>query len=204
MVRLSLCIAALAATTNAFTTLPQTTSRPSFTASYAGAFAAPEVDATGNNLAIKNLLTGMEDTGFLTKVASSGILSKAQKAGVTLSSLEPFLELASSNPDLLVLVEAAGPDILPLLPKLVELAPDALPLLALGLEIKPGTLSTLGAAALAGAVGAVVLIPDDTLLEVAAQTLLASTLAGAGVAAYIGSQALSNPVAAAKKAIAFL
>merc|ERR1712127_206094 len=165
---------------------------------------APEVDAYGNNLQVKSLLTGIEESGFLTKLAQSGLLSKAKQAGISLSTLEPFLELASQNPSLLVLVEAAGPDILPLLPKIVEIAPDALPLLALGLDLKPFTLQVLGLAALGAAGASVYLIPDDTIVQVAGQTLLASALAGAGVASFIGSSALADPVAAAKKAASFI
>ena len=61
-----------------------------------------EVDSIGNNIAVKELLRTVEDRQLLSQVAASGLLSKAQKAGVTLSSLEPFLELASRNPDILV------------------------------------------------------------------------------------------------------
>lgn len=170
----------------------------------ASPFDTPEVDATGNNVVVKDLLSNMQNTGFLTQVANSGLLSKAQEAGVSLSSLEPFLALAAENPDILVLVEAAGPDILPLLPTIVETTPSLLPLLALGVGIKPATLQALGLAAAAGAGASVVLIPDNTLVEVAGQTLLAASLAGAAGAAFVGSAALSNPVAAAKKAVAFL
>ena len=140
----------------------------------------------------------------MTKLAQSGLLSKAKQAGISLSTLEPFLDLASQNPSLLVLVEAAGPDILPLLPKIIEIAPDALPLLALGLDLKPGTLQTLGIAALGAAGAGVYFIPDDTLLEVAGQTLLASTLAGAGVASFIGASALADPVGTVKKVASFI
>merc|ERR1712228_465486 len=151
-----------------------------------------------------SVLTNMEETGFLSKVAQSGLLSKAKRAGVSLTTLEPFLVLASENPDLLVLVEAAGPDIIPLLPKLVEVAPDALPLLALGLEIKPGLLQTAGIAALGAAGAAVFFIPDDSIVNVAAQTLLVAALGGASIASFIGSSALADPVGAAKKAVALL
>merc|ERR1712241_1092137 len=110
-----------------------------------------------------------------------------------MGTLEPFLKLASENPTLLVLVEAAGPDILPLLPKLselIEIAPNALPLLVLGLDLKPITLIVLGLAAFGAAGASVFLIPDDTIVEVAGQTLLAA--------------ALADPVAAAKKSVSFI
>merc|ERR1712151_721696 len=129
--------ALLATTTSSFTFSPTTSCTTNFRQTSLNglnaADIAPEVDAYGNNLQVKSLLTGIEESGFLTKLAQSGLLSKAKQAGISLSTLEPFLELASQNPSLLVLVEAAGPDILPLLPKIIDVAPDALPLLALGL-----------------------------------------------------------------------
>jgi hypothetical protein len=61
-----------------------------------------EVDSIGNNIAVKELLLDVENKQLLSKVAASGLLSKAQKAGITLSSLEPLLDLAAGNPDILV------------------------------------------------------------------------------------------------------
>merc|ERR1712129_96476 len=166
--------------------------------------AAPEVDALGNNLQVKSLLTGIEESGFLTKLAQSGLLSKAKQAGISLSTLEPFLELASQNPSLLVLVEASGPDVLPLLPTLVDLAPAALPLLALALGLPPIVLSIAGIGALGGAGASIYLIPDNTVFEVAEQTLLAGTLLGVGGIALGASFAILNPVGAAKSAFKLL
>merc|ERR1712129_178636 len=149
------------------------------------------VDPLGNNLAVKSLLNGMND---------SGLLSKAKQAGISLSTLEPFLEIASENPNLLVLVEASGPDVLPLLPTLVDLAPAALPLLALALGLPPIVLSIAGIGALGGAGASIYLIPDNTIFEVAEQTLLAGTLLGVGGIALGASFAILNPVGAAKSA----
>lgn len=137
-------------------------------------------------------MTDVESSRLLTKVAASGLLSKAQDAGLTLTKLEPLLALAAENKDVLVLVEAATPEVLPLLPKLVELAPPALPLLASAISIPPSVLSIAGAGALGGAVGAIVLIPDDTLLQVAGQTFAAGALGAAGVAGIVGSTVLGK------------
>eukprot|EP00531_Pseudo-nitzschia_arenysensis_P013770 CAMPEP_0116142972 /NCGR_PEP_ID=MMETSP0329-20121206/15196_1 /TAXON_ID=697910 /ORGANISM="Pseudo-nitzschia arenysensis, Strain B593" /LENGTH=191 /DNA_ID=CAMNT_0003638249 /DNA_START=422 /DNA_END=997 /DNA_ORIENTATION=+ len=151
-----------------------------------------EVDSIGNNVAVKNLLLNVESSGLLTKVAEAGLLSKAQEAGLSLSKLEPLLALAADNTDILVLVEAATPELLPLLPKVVDLAPGALPLLAAAIQVPPTVLSVVGLGSLGAAVGAVVVIPDDTLLEVAGQTFAAGALGAAGVAALVGSQVLGK------------
>jgi hypothetical protein len=133
---------------------------------------APVVDNLGNNIAVKNLLINVEQSKLLSKVAQSGLLSKAQEAGVSLSKLEPLLKLAAENPSILVLVEAAGPELLPLLPTLVDLAPPALPLLALAISIPPPVIAGAGLASAATAVAALGAIPDDTVLQVAAETLI--------------------------------
>lgn len=153
---------------------------------------ADEVDTIGNNIAVKNLLESVESSRLLTKVAQSGLLSKAQKAGLSLSKLEPLLALAATNKDVLILVEAATPEVLPILPKLIELAPPALPLLASAVSISPGLLQIAGLASFAAAAGAVVLIPDDTIVEVAAQTIAVGALGAAGAASLVGSAILSK------------
>jgi len=153
---------------------------------------ADEVDYLGNNIAVKTLLEDVESSRLLTQVAQSGLLSKAQEAGLTLSKLEPLLALAAENKEILILVEAATPEVLPILPKLVDLAPGALPLLASAVAIPPSALSALGLASLAGAVGAVVVIPDDTVLQVAEQTLVVGLLGAAGVASLAGSAILGK------------
>jgi len=146
------------------------------------------VDSYGNNIAVKNLLTQVESSGLLTKVASSGLLSKAQDAGITLTKLEPLLALSKDYPEVLVLAEAAGPDLLPILPKVVDLAPGALPLLASGLKLlDANTLQTASLAALVAAGGLVAVVPDDTVLEVAAQTLGAGALVGVAAASSVGA-----------------
>merc|ERR1712232_1134401 len=106
-------------------------------------------------------------------------MGKAQEAGISLSSLEPVLALAAENKEILILVEAATPELLPLLPKVVDVAPGALPLLATAVTISPGTLSAFGLASLAAAGGAVVVIPDDSVVSIAAQTLAVGGLGAA-------------------------
>lgn len=153
---------------------------------------ADEVDFVGNNVAVKNLLTDIEKAGLLTKVAQSGLLSKAQKAGLTLSKLEPLLALAAENKEILILVEAATPELLPLFPKIVAIAPGALPLLANAVTIPPVVLSVVGLASLAAAAGVVIVIPDDTVVQVAEQTLAAAALGTAGAASLAGSALLGK------------
>lgn len=146
-----------------------------------------KVDSTGNNIAVKNFLESAEATGLLTKVAKSGLLSKAAAAGITLSKLEPLIITASQKgilDEVLILTEAAGPDILPLLPTVVDLAPQALPLLALGLDIPPVALQGAALASIGAAYGVLTIVPDDTVAQVAVQTLAVAVL---GVAAPVAS-----------------
>lgn len=154
--------------------------------------ATREVDNIGNNIAVKDLLASVESSGLLSKVASSGLLSKAQAAGIGLSKLEPLLRLASENKEILILVESATPELLPLLPKLLELAPPALPILASAVTIPPIVLQGLGLGALAAAGAGVYIIPDDSILQVASQTLLVGAMGAAAGASFIGSIVLGK------------
>lgn len=153
---------------------------------------AAEVDNTGNNIAVKNLLNQVQTTGLLSKVAKAGLLSKAQKSGITLTKLEPLLKLAASNKDVMILLEAAAPEALPILPKVVEIAPGALPLLGAAIQISPGTLQGVAVAALAAAGAGVYLIPDDSVTLVAAQTILVGASGAAAAASAVGSAVLSK------------
>jgi len=103
-------------------------------------------------------------------------LSKAQASGVSLTKLEPLLKLAASNKDVMILLEAAAPEALPILPKVVELAPAALPLLGSAITIPSSALQGAALASVAAAGAAVYAIPDDTVLQVAAQTVAGATL----------------------------
>lgn len=158
----------------------------------AAAGVADEVDQVGNNVAVKNLLTKVSDDQLLTKVAKSGLLSKAKKAGVKLSNLEPFLVLAADNPEILVLVEASGPELLPILPTIVQLAPALLPVLATAISIPAPVVGALGVGALAAAGGAVYAIPDDSVLDVAAQTLIVGLAIPVAGVSFVGAAVLGQ------------
>ena len=135
-----------------------------------------EVDATGNNIIVKKTLAQASESGLLTSVYKSGLLSKAKAAGVTLTSLEPLLKLASENPDVLLLVESAGPDVLPLLPTIVGVAPGALPILGALIQVPPALIGALGLASPAAAFAVVQAIPDDSSVSIAVQTLAVGVL----------------------------
>lgn len=153
----------------------------------------PEVDNIGNNVAVKNLLSQVESTRLLSKVASAGLLSKAQESGVSLAKLEPLLKLAASNKDVMILLEAAAPEALPILPKVVELAPQALPLLGAAIQIPASTLSGAAFASLAACAAGLYVIPDDSVVDIALQTVLVGTLGVAAPAAsLIGGAVLSK------------
>ena len=152
-----------------------------------------EVDAIGNNIAVKDLLAKIEESKLLSQVAKSGLLSKAQAAGISLSKLETILSFVADQPELLILVEASGPELLPILPTLIELAPPALPLLASAISIPPAALQTAGLASLIAAVGIVVAVPDDSAALVAAQTLAVGVLGiAAPAASFIGATVLGQ------------
>ena len=153
---------------------------------------ADEVDSIGNNVAVKNLLTKVEDSRLLSKVAASGLLSKAQKAGISLSKLEPLLALAVDYPDILILVEASGPDLLPILPTIVDIAPGALPLLAGAIGVSPSLIQGGGVAILGAAALAVAAIPDDSVANVALQTLAVGLALPAAGAAIVGGSILGK------------
>lgn len=173
MVKLGLFIAALlASSVNAFA--PVLNSRVSTVVQAKKAV----VDNNGNNIAVKNLFETVDSSGLLTAVAQSKLLSNAQAAGISLSSVEPLLKAAGGNQEVMILLEAATPELLglPILPKVIEFAPAALPLLSILIQIPTAAILFGGVASLAGAAASVVLIPDDTILEIAAQTILVATL----------------------------
>jgi len=194
MVKLSLLVGAFLATTAAAFAPALQQSNTNFALHATSSRAAPgfgdlsKTDPTGNNLAVKEFLESAESSGLLTKVAKSGLLSKTAAAGITLSKLEPLIILAAQKgilDEVLILAEAAGPDLLPLLPTVVDLAPSALPLLALGLDIPPTALYIAAAASAGAAFGIVTVVPDDTVIEVAIQTLSVALLGIAAPAASV-------------------
>lgn len=157
------------------------------------AVAAPEVDDVGNNIAVKSLLSKVETSGLLSQVARAGLLSKAQESGVSLTKLEPLLKLAASNKDVMILLEAAAPEALPILPKVVDLAPAALPLLGQAIQIPSSALTTAAVASLGVAGAGLYFIPDDTVVNVAAQTLLVGVFGVvAPAASIVGATVLSK------------
>lgn len=179
--------------TAAFAPAPIKSQRTSFAPRMAKE-ASPEVDSLGNNIAVKNLLTAVEGSGLLSEVANVGLLSKAEESGLSLTQVEKILALTAENPDVLILLEAAGPDagkFLPTVTKLVDVAPAALPLLASLIQI-PESVLLLGAVASLGAAGGiVVLVPDDTVLSIAAQTTAVGIFAALGAASAVGASVLS-------------
>jgi len=155
---------------------------------------AVDTDPTGNNLIVKKALTKASESNLLSKVAEAGLLSKAQDAGLSLSKLEPLLQLAADYPSVLVIAEAAGPDILPLLPTVVDLAPPVLPLLGLAVSLPPIALELAGLASLGAAAGIVFIVPDDTIASVAIQTLAFGVLGLAVPVASIGGAQILKKV----------
>jgi hypothetical protein len=102
------------------------------------------------------------------------------------------LALAAENPDILILVEASGPELLPLLPTIVDLAPAALPLLAAAVSVPPGAIAGAGVALLGVAFAAITTIPDDTVTSVALQTLVVGLALPGAAAAFAGSALLGK------------
>ena len=94
--------------------------------------------------------------------------------------------------EILVLVEASGPELLPLLPKIVDLAPGALPLLASAISVPTPAIAFLGVVALAAAGGAVVTIPDDSITNIAIQTLIVGLALPVAGASFVGSSILGK------------
>jgi hypothetical protein len=150
------------------------------------------VDAYGNNVQVKALLEKVESERLLSRVAASGLLSKAQAAGITLSGVEKILGAVADRPDLLVLVEAAGPELLPVLPTVVDLAPGALPLLAAAVSVPTPVIAGAGVAALGAASAALLAIPDDTVTNIALQTLIVGLALPAAGAAFVGASVLNQ------------
>ncbi|KAK1735354.1 hypothetical protein QTG54_013968 [Skeletonema marinoi] len=149
------------------------------------ALTTSKVDSTGNNLAIKSFLESAESAGLLSKVAQAGLLSKAASKGITLSKLEPLIIAAADKgvlDEVLILTEAAGPEIIPLSPLLSTLPPKPSPPRS-RTDIEPALLQGAALASLGAAYGIVTTVPDDTVVQVAAQTLAVALLGVAAPAA---------------------
>jgi hypothetical protein len=100
-----------------------------------------------------------------------GLLSRLENAGFTLSTATPLLVKADEL-DLIGVLEASSDKALPLLAKGIEFAPALLPLAGVALKAPPTALFGGAAASFSAAAGAVYLIPDDSIISVAAQTAL--------------------------------
>eukprot|EP01035_Chromulina_nebulosa_P018852 gene18852-24637_t len=108
---------------------------------------------------------------ILTKTSQLGLLSKLEKAGFTLSTAVPLL-IKADELDVLGVLEASSDKVLPLVATAIETAPALLPLASAALKV-PSELLGLGAViSLAGAVGVIVEIPDDSLVNIALQSFL--------------------------------
>ena len=187
-----LCTVSLAFTPSSTTTTSTQQQQQNYQLFAATSNYGSEVDVIGNNLKVKALLEKVENDRLLSKVAASGLLSKAQDAGITLSKLEPLLKLAASNPDILILVEASGPELLPILPTIVDIAPGALPLLATAITIPPPLIGGAGIAVIGAAFTACSIIPDDSVTNVALQTLIVGLSLPAAVASFAGAAILGQ------------
>tara|TARA_B110000305_G_scaffold207089_1_gene238418 strand:- start:921 stop:1400 length:480 start_codon:yes stop_codon:yes gene_type:complete len=151
------------------------------------------VDDFGNNKIVKETLSSPSTKNLLSALSSSGLLSKAKKAGIKLSTLEPLLKEAGKNPDLLILVEAASPELLPFLPKIVSLAPAAIPLLAALVGVPSTALFGVGAGAVGAAGFLVTQGPlGDSFGAEAVQSFLAVVLLVAGGASFVGGKVLGD------------
>ena len=120
------------------------------------------------------------------------MLSKLDKAGVKLTTLAPLLKQAEKL-GALQLVEGKADKLLPVLNLAVDSAPALLPLAGSVLNGGPTPLYFLAVSSLAAAAAVIGLIPDDSVGNVALQTLLAVPL-GAIVpaASLVGAAVLSK------------
>ncbi|KAL5722592.1 hypothetical protein ACHQM5_006098 [Ranunculus cassubicifolius] len=110
----------------------------------------------------------LEQRKVLSNVEKSGLLSKAEELGVTLSSIEK-LGLLSKAEDL-----------------------GLLSLLETAAGYSPAALASVSLPLFVAAIGAIVLIPDDSTALVVAQYALASALGAGAVGLFIGSIVLDG------------
>eukprot|EP00262_Sarcandra_glabra_P016623 TRINITY_DN547_c0_g1_i1.p1 TRINITY_DN547_c0_g1~~TRINITY_DN547_c0_g1_i1.p1 ORF type:complete len:189 (-),score=27.75 TRINITY_DN547_c0_g1_i1:178-744(-) len=110
----------------------------------------------------------LEKKKVLSNVEKAGLLSKAEQLGFTLSSIEKFKVFSKA--------EELG--LLSLLESVASFSPSALASVALPL--------------LVGAIGAVVLIPDDSAALVALQVAIAGALGVGAAGLFVGSVVLGG------------
>ena len=121
---------------------------------------------------VDRLIGKVAQQKLLTQTAQLGVLSKLDKAGVKLTTLGPLIKQADKL-GALSLVEGKGEQLLPLINKAVDLAPALLPLTKGLIQGGPTPLIALAIVSLASALVVVGVIPDDSVSNVAVQTLIA-------------------------------
>lgn len=99
------------------------------------------------------------------------MLTRLENAGFTLTTAADLLIFADEN-DLIGVLEASSDKVLPLIATGVDLAPSLLPLAAVALKTPPTAFFGGALASLAAAAGVILLIPDDSVLNVALQAVL--------------------------------
>ena len=102
-------------------------------------------------------------------------MTRLENAGFSLTTAAPLLIFADDN-DLLGVLEASSDKVLPLIAQAVDLAPGLLPLAGVALKTPPAVFFGAAAASAVAAAGAIFLIPDDSIVAIAAQVALAVPL----------------------------
>jgi Protein of unknown function (DUF1118) len=92
-----------------------------------------------------------------------------------LTTASSLLIFADDN-DLIGVLEASSDKVLPLIATGVDLAPSLLPLAAVALKTPPAVFFGGAAASAVAAAGAIFLIPDDSVLNIALQAAVAVPL----------------------------
>jgi hypothetical protein len=103
------------------------------------------------------------------------LLSRLDKAGLTISSAKPILKVLDDK-DVIGLLEASSDKYLPLVAKAIELSPSLIPLAAVALKTPPTTLYGGAIASVAAAGALIAVLPDDSVLSIAAQVAIAIPL----------------------------
>jgi Protein of unknown function (DUF1118) len=109
------------------------------------------------------------------QTAQLGLLTRLENAGFTLTTASSLLIFADDN-DLIGVLEASSDKVLPLIATGVDLAPSLLPLAAVALKTPPAVFFGGAAASAVAAAGAIFLIPDDSVLNIALQAAVAVPL----------------------------
>lgn len=122
----------------------------------------------GSEVVEVDVFKKLEKRKVLSNVEKAGLLSKAEQLGFTLSSIEKLGILSKAEElGLLSLLETAA-------------------------GFSPAALASASLPVLVAAILAVVIIPDDSTALVAAQTVLAGTLAATATGLFVGSIVLEG------------